>query len=261
MNGADIWHTVNALRALAAAGRWNRAAEAFVHAQVTANGELSYWSSHPSLCIETCAAAFQALPSLRTRLRRAVERHALPGGRWPNFILPGRGGYDSYLTGPSVTGWALAVLARSHPLAVRGRAYLADTLTPGGLWRAQGGFYATPFYPAHVALPHVDDPRPVLNATLHGQDGSGGWAFDPEQGGPPSALPTALALVTLLAEPSPGSRVRRAARSAVAWLLAGQKASGAFSAAPAPTVLFYAGDVYATSVAVMALMRAEEALA
>jgi len=44
------------------------------------------------------------------------------------------------------------------------------------------------------------------------------------------------------------------------WLLANQTRTGAFSLSPAPAVLFYAGDVYATCVAAMALAGVGEFL-
>lgn len=258
--GADIWHTTQAILAFCAAGQSNTAAERFVKGRISERGELSYWSGHPSLCVETCAAAWHALPSLRAPLAATVVRHALPGGRWPNFILPGRGGYDAYLAGPSVTAWAIGTLAHRHPLSVPGRAHLRETLGADGLWQAHPAFYATPYYPAHLAVAHVGDERAaVVRATLRQQTRAGGWCF-PGFEGRPSALPTAFAMHTLCAARIETPRCSRALGRGAEWLLASQSDRGAFRLAPAPTALFYAGDVYATCVSVTALLAAEKAL-
>jgi len=256
--GADIWHTTQAILALSAAGRSNADAEHFVGSRISQAGELSYWSGHPSLCIETCSAAWHALPSQRGRLAATLARHALPGGRWPNFILPGRGGYDSYLAGPSVTAWALGALGVSHPLATEGRAYLRETLAPNGLWHSHPAFYATPYYPAHLAVTYLGDKRKaaVVRATIRDQGPAGGWSFAGFEDRP-SPLPTAFAVRTLIAAGSRTPQCGRSLRRAVQWLMASQSSSGAFRLAPAPAALFYAGDVYATCVAVLALLSVE----
>lgn len=259
-NGADVWHTVNGLLALHATGRSNAAAERFVQGALTGQGELSYWSAHPSLCIETCSAAAHALPRLRPMLVRAIERHALPGGRWPNFLLPDDGGYDSYATGPSVTAWALSVLGRRHPRAAAGRAYLQATLSPEGAWKSHAGFYATPYYPAHLAVAQIAHPERVVRATLRAQHASGGWGYGDGDSARPSALPTALAMLTILAGGAPSTKAKQAVLRGKRWLLERQARRGAFPIAPAPAVLFYAGDVYATCVSVQALVRAHEVL-
>jgi len=260
--GADIWHTTSAIAALGRAGRSNPAAERFVRSKLSDTGELSYWSAYPSLCIETCSAAYQALPSERARLREAIVRHALPGGRWSTSLAPATDGYDAYLAGPSVTAWALGTLDRKHHgLAKAGRGYLATTLGEEGLWRAHPAFYATAFYPAHLAIRYLPS-KPlrdaVVAATLRQQTERGGWAFS--VGGKPSALPTALALSTLLAGGARTTGAVRAVKRGTGWLLANQTRTGAFSLSPAPAVLFYAGDVYATCVAAMALAGVGEFL-
>ncbi len=260
-NGADIWHTTQAVLAFRAAGNPNRAAEAFVRSKLTGRGELSYWSAHPSLCIETCSAAFQALPRLRGILRKTLVRHALPGGRWPNFLLPGKGGYDAYGTGPSVTAWALSALGADHPLAAAGRDYLERTRAGDGLWAPHPAFYATPFYPAHLAVGLVRDRGPVALATMRWQLASGGWGFEQGESSRPSVLPSALALSTLVASGRRTPACRRALDRGSRWLLSAQDTHGAFPLGRAPSVLFYAGDVYATCVSVLALLRAREALA
>ena len=258
--GADLWHTVQAILALSAAGKSNAAAEHFVSSRISRQGELSYWSGHPSLCIETCSAAWHALPSHRAHLAATLARHALPGGRWPNFILPGRGGYDSYLAGPSVTAWAIGVLGARHPLAAQGRAHLLETLAPDGLWHAHPAFYATSYYPAHLAVGHLgDERRMVVRATLRQQGPAGGWSFA-EFGDRPSALPTAFAMRTIVAAGVRTPQCRRSLRRATRWLLTSQSASGAFRLAPAPAALFYAGDGYATCVAILSLVSVEQAL-
>src|ERR1035441_8558406 len=133
------------------------------------------------------------------QMAATLVRHALPGGRWPNFILPGRGGYDSYLAGPSVTAWAIGALGASHPLASPGRAYLRETLASDGLWRPHPAFYATPSYPAHLAVAHVGEKRKeVVRATLRQQSPTGGWGFA-GFADRPSPLPTAFAIRTLVA--------------------------------------------------------------
>ena len=252
--GADVWHTTQAILAFSAAGRSNPAAERFVCGRISRRGELSYWSGHPSLCIETCSAAWHALPSQRSRLAATLVRHALPGGRWPNFILPGCGGYDSYLAGPSVTAWAIGALGAGHRLAASGRAHLLETLAPNGLWRAHPAFYATPYYPAHLAVAHIGEERSyVVRATLGQQGATGGWGFEGFTDRP-SPLPTGFAVRTLVAAGARTPQCQRALGRAVRWLLGAQSANGAFRLAPAPAALFYAGDVYATCVAVSALM-------
>ena len=100
-DGADVWHTVNALLAIQAAGRTSAAAVAFVRDQVRKEGGLPYWSARPGLCIETTAAGALALPELRPTLVPALRRYALPEGRWATFILDEPGGFDHYLTAPS----------------------------------------------------------------------------------------------------------------------------------------------------------------
>jgi hypothetical protein len=258
--GADLWHTTQAILAFSAAGRSNAAAEHFVSSRISRRGELSYWSGHPSLCVETCSAAWHALPNQRDHLAATLVRHALPGGRWPNFILPGRGGYDSYLAGPSVTAWALGVLGTSHHLAAAGRAYLRETLSPEGLWHPHPAFYATPYYPAHLAVAHVGDARRrVVKATVRQQGPDGGWSFS-GFADRPSPLPTALAMRTITAAHARTARSIRSLRLAGRWLLKAQSANGAFRLAPAPASLFYAGDIYATCIAITALLSAEREL-
>jgi hypothetical protein len=258
--GADIWHTTNAIASLRRAGRSNRAAERFVRSKLSASGELSYWSAFPGLCIETCSAVFQALPSERARLRATIVRHALPGGRWPNAIVPAAGGYDVYRTGPSVTAWALGTLGRDQSsLARAGRSYLEETRSEDGLWRAHPAFYATPFYPAHLAIrfmPSQTVRTAIVSATLARQTESGGWGFSAD--GKPSALPTALALSTLVSGGVRTTTTVRAVKRAVGWLVRNQSRKGAFRLSPAPAVVFYAGDVYATCVALAALADAVE---
>lgn len=257
--GADIWHTTNAALALACTGRHNLAAERFVCTRLSRAGELSYWSSYPSLCIETCSAAAQAFPRLRSRLREIIVRHALPGGRWATSMLPAHGGYDAYLAGPSVTAWALGALGGARAdLGRAGRRYLRSTLASDGLWQAHPAFYATPFYPAHVAvrfLPPLERAA-IVKATLRLQRVGGGWGFG--ERGDASALPTALAISTLLASGVKSAAAVRATKGGVGWLLTNQTAAGRFRLAPAPSVVFYAGDVYATCVATMALAAATE---
>jgi hypothetical protein len=259
-NGADIWHTVNALLALQAVAQVNEAAARFVRGKLTRQGALSYWSAHPSLCIETCAATAHALPGLRARLARTIERHALPGGRWPNFLLPGVGGYDAYATGPSVTAWALSILGQGHRLAPSGRAYLRETMSDQGLWRSHGAFYATPYYPAHLAVACMADRQRVVRAVLRRQRDDGGWGFGDDGSAPASALPTGFAMLTLAAGGAASDAVRRALERARRWLLGRQDPRGGFAIAPVPRALFYAGNVYATCVAIRALVRADEVL-
>jgi hypothetical protein len=259
--GADIWHTTNAIAALSRIGRSNRAAEHFVRSKLTASGELSYWSAYPSLCIETCSAACHAMPRERARLRATIVRHALPGGRWATSMVPAAGGYDAYLAGPSVTAWALGALGREPArLARAGRSFLQNTLSEDGLWRAHPAFYATSFYPAHLAIRFVPTATKaaVVAATLRRQTASGGWGFIAD--GRPSSLPTAFALSTLVGSGVKTSRLVRAIGRAVRWLLENQKSAGGFRLSPAPAVVFYAGDVYATAVATMALAEAAEVL-
>lgn len=258
--GADLWHTTQAILVFSAAGKANPAAEHFVASHISKRGELSYWSGHPSLCIETCAAAWHALPDRRARLAKTLARHALPGGRWPNFILPGRGGYDSYLAGPSVTAWAMGALGARDPLFAQGRAHLRETLGPDGLWHAHPAFYATPYYPAHLAVAHLADQRArVVEATLRQQGPAGGWSFI-DLPGRPSALPTAFAMRTLVAAGIRTAQSMRSLERAARWLLASQARNGAFRLSPAPAALFYAGDVYTTCVATTALLSVEKAI-
>jgi hypothetical protein len=260
--GADVWHTTSAITALRCTGRSNRAAEGFVRSKLSDSGELSYWSAFPGLCIETCSAAFQALPSERARLGATIVRHALPGGRWPNAIVPAAGGYDVYSTGPSVTAWALGTLGREHASLARvGRRYLEETRVEGGLWRAHPAFYATPFYPAHLAIrfaPSQTVRAEIVAATLARQTESGGWGFSAD--GKPSALPTALALSTVVFGGVRTPTTARALKRAAGWLVANQTRKGFFRLSPAPAVVFYAGPVYATCVALTALAGAAEVL-
>ena len=260
--GADIWHTTNAILALARVGRVNAAAERFVRSRISVAGELSYWNAYPSLCIETCSAAFAALPSESARLRQTIVRHALPGGRWATSMVPAPGGYDAYLAGPSVTAWALGCLGREHGKLVRaGRHYLGKTRGKDGLWHAHPAFYATTFYPTHLAIRFVTSRtvrEEIVAATLARQRESGGWGFTTE--GKPSALPTALAALTVLGSGIRTTALLRALKRAIGWLLLEQTRIGSFRLLPAPSVLFYAGDVYATSVAMMALGGAAKVL-
>ena len=258
-DGADVWHTVNALLAIQAAGRTSAAAVAFVRDQVRKEGGLPYWSARPGLCIETTAAGALALPELRPTLVPALRRYALPEGRWATFILDEPGGFDHYLTAPSVTAWALAALGGNDPLVDTGRRYLRDTRDARGIWAAHDACYATPFYPAHLAAAQVPDRDAVLAFTVESASPSGGWGF----GDPPredaSTLPTAWALLTLLACDPTLATAGPAATRAADWLLAAQRDDGSFPAAPLPPDIFYTGSVYATSVATVALARLVEA--
>ena len=258
-DGADVWHTVNALLALQAVGETPAAAAAFVRDQVREEGGLPYWSARPGLCIETTAAGALALLELRPTLVPALRRYALPEGRWATFILDEPGGFDHYLTAPSVTAWALAALSCDDPLVGVGRRYLLETRDARGLWAAHDACYATPFYPAHLAAAQVPDRDAILAFTLESASRSGGWGF----GDPPredaSTLPTAWALLTLLACDPTLATVRPATTRAADWLLAAQRDDGSFPAAPLPPDIFYTGSVYATSVAIVALARLVEA--
>jgi hypothetical protein len=251
MGGADIWHTVNALAAFRAVGLRNAAAESFVARQLAAGVGLSYWSARSGLCIETTSAmALIADAESRRLLRGVLQRYALPGGRWASFIIDGPGGYESYLVAPSVTAWAVTALAPSDPLREPGLAYLRESLGERAIWAPHAAFYGTPFYPAHVAAPLL--PWEGIGAyALATQDGSGGWGFgDPPEG--VSTLPTALAMRVLQALP-PTPESRAALARAARWLVATQSADGAFPIGSRPDDVWYAGTVYATCVAVLAL--------
>jgi hypothetical protein len=249
--GADIWNTVNALLALRAAGRRDLRAERFVAQHVLPDGSVSHSTARLGTCVET-SAAWALLPSAnRVRLRRVLRRLALPGSHWPTFILDEDSGYDTYLTGPSVTAWAVRALGPRAPEVPAAKAYLRGLLDHHPIWSAHPAFYATPFYPAHLAVPIVRDAR-VLAYTLDTQDRSGAWGFgDPP--GDPSPLPTALALLALShfrATPD----VSRVIAGARAWLMGAQSADGSFPLYPAPPELWYTGAVYVTSIAIRALI-------
>jgi hypothetical protein len=247
--GADVWHTVHAVAAYARLGRRHQSAEPFVEQSLLSDGGLCYWSARVGLCVETTSAAALAMPHIRRNLRAVLRRHALPQGRWSNYILDDVGGYARYAVGPSVTGWALCALPPSDPRRNAGSAYLREALGQRHVWAADPAFYGTPFYAAHVAARILPDPR-VLEYTLATQDSSGGWGFgDPP--GPPSALPTALALLTL--DCFSDQRIALARERGQRWLCEAQRHDGSFGLDYMPAEIWFAATVYATAVAVLAL--------
>jgi hypothetical protein len=248
--GADVWHTVSAIWALGCLGRRERRAEQFVLAQRFAEGGLPYGTGRPGLCLETTAAAALASRRLRGSATRVLLHHALPHGRWATFMLNHPGGYETYLAGPSVTALAMLVLGRDRRGFAGALGYLKRCLEPNGTWAAHPGFYATPFYPAHLGT-RLLRPRSVLDHALRTQHAVGGWGFgDPP--GRPHPLPTALALLTLANFPH-GPRVRRAWVRGADWLVRAQSTSGGWALHPAPRALWYTGPVFVTATSLRAL--------
>jgi hypothetical protein len=251
--GTDVWNTVNALLALRLAGGRLPGAAPFVLAHRLRDGSLSHSSLTRGPCVETTAAAALAMPRARAGFRRALRGQWLPDGRLRTFIIGSELGYDTYLTGPSVTAWALLSLggeARSAGRLKRSVASLRADLAGAHSWAAHPAFYATRFYPAHVAVRAVPLPGLLVQA-LDLQATDGGWGFDgtPSRSSP---LPTALALLTLAAF-SKGAGVAHAQARGRRFLLACQDADGGFSLQGAPRELWYAGRVYVTCVALRAL--------
>lgn len=262
--GADIWNTVNAILSLRELGRRHRGAERFVLRSLLADGSLSHSSRSRGPCAETTAAAILALPGDHPRIRRALLRLALPDGRFPTFIVDARGGYDIYLTGPSTTAWALTALGSKkgdrnalagayRQLERRGLSALLEDLGDRAIWQGHSAFYATPFYPAHLAAPLVGR-RQILDDVVRRQNSDGGWGFGTRRS-PSSALPTALAMLTLAAS-SRDDRVRSATGKGARWLVGQQAGDGSFPLQPAPQSLWYTGKVYVTAVVLRALGRA-----
>lgn len=252
MAGADIWNTVTTLGLFKRHGRNTRRLESFLRPFIRKGTGLSYWSARDGFCCETTAAmARLATPTDRRRLVHCLRQKALPNGRWASFILDAPGGYETYLTAPSVTAWILSALDPSDPQFAPGLGYLEQLLTDRPIWTIHPAFYLTPFYPAHVAsrlLPR----KTVLAYTLSTQNISGGWGFGDPPSGAPCSLPTALALQTLRAFPA-RSGVRRAIERGRDWLVSAQESNGAFPLGKAPKELWYVGAVYSTCLALAAL--------
>jgi hypothetical protein len=162
--------------------------------------------------------------------------------------------------GPSVAGWVLQALGPDDPLAAAARHYLVRTLSEDGMWRGHEAFYATPFYPSHLCIGGLEAPDSVVRWTLDSVGPGGAWGFGDPPAQEPSVLPTAWALLTLLAVPMLTAESKDVARGAVSWLIGSQEPGGGFAAEPRPPGLFYTGRLYATAVAIMALVRAQEVL-
>jgi hypothetical protein len=253
--GCDVWHTVNAVLALSAVGETSEAACRYVSSKALEGGGLPPSSGGPELCSETTAAAALAIPALRLTSLAALRRHALPHGRWICFFGLRLHDYDFYVSGPSVTGWALTALGGEDSLAEAGRRYLVETLGPHGIWNAHDLFYCTPFYPAHIAAAWLPDRRAVLRYTLGTVGPTGGWGFGDPPDAQPSTLPTAWALLTLLACDPTLATARGVAIRAAQWLVDAQTEDGSLPIDPCPGRVWYSGSVYATSVAITALAR------
>jgi hypothetical protein len=252
LGGADIWNTVNTLALFRRHGRDTRKLEAFLRPFLAPGTGLCYWSARAGFCAETTAAMARiATPRDRRALLAGIRQHALPRGRWASFILDGPGGYESYLTAPSVTAWILAALDADDPLVPPALGYLKELVATRPIWSGHPAFYGTPFYPAHLAARFLPKPS-VLAYTLSTQGVSGGWGFGDPPKGPSGVLPTAMAIRTLRAFP-PRPRVIRAIRRGVDWLARAQRRGGAFPLGPAPQALWYVGTIYSTCQAVAAL--------
>jgi hypothetical protein len=260
MGGADIWHTVSALAALARANEAGARitpstvsrGEKFVKAKEYPGGGLSYWSTTRGLCCETTAFAASTIPSLRRSSLSLLQRVALPYGRWPQLLLERSSGYSDYSAAPSVTGWVLGALKQNDRLRRAGLAYLDEALGGRDIWEGHAGYYMTPLYPAHVASLSLRK-KSVLSWVLTSQNEQGAWGYGPRANGPSSVLPTSFALLTLACF-EPTEKARRAAARAYSWLLSRQGADGRFPLGPAPRGLWYSGDVYATAMALLALL-------
>lgn len=252
--GTDIWNTVNALLAFRGSGRHlTKSASEFVLSQRLADGTLSHSSGTRGTCTETTAAAALALPRARAELQRALLRHQRADGRFATFIVHGGAGYDTFLTGPSTIAWALLSL---QGLTLRPKlkqaavSALQADLAGRDCWEGHPAFYASAFYPAHLAAQSLRM-KTLAQWVMKQQARDGGWGFDAKPG-QSAALPTSFALLTL-------ARFARlpAARHAVArgqrWLRRRQAVDGAFELEPAPDELWYAGRVYTTCLAVRAL--------
>jgi hypothetical protein len=251
--GTDVWSTVNALLALKLVGESLPRAASFVMAQRLRDGSLSHSSLTRGPCVETTAAAALAIPRARAGFRRALLRQCLPDGRFRTFIIGSELGYDTYVTGPSVTAWALLSLRGQAGGTERRRRALASLradLAGAEAWAGHPAFYASRFYPAHVAARLVQPPG-MLAWALDLQTRDGGWGFDgaPSRSSP---LPTALALLTLAAFPA-GVGVALARTRGLRFLLESQDEDGGFSLQGAPRELWYAGRVYVACLALRAL--------
>ncbi len=250
IGGADVWHTVNAIWALGCLERREPRAEQFVLSQRFPGGGLPYGTGRPGLCLETTAAAALASRRLRGSAPNVLLHHGLPRGRWATFILSHAGGYETYVAGPSVTALCLLVLGPDRRGFAAGLEYLKRCLQPSGTWAAHPGFYATPFYAAHLGTLLLR-PRSVLEHVLLTQHALGGWGFgDPP--GRPHPLPTAFALLTLANFPL-APRVRRAWMRGAGWLVRAQSPGGGWHLRPAPRALWYTGPVFVTATSLRAL--------
>ena len=151
-----------------------------------------------------------------------------------------------------MTGWVLSALNPEDRLLKGGLSYLRESLAGRDIWDGHIAYYLTPLYPAHVASLTLRR-KSVLSWVLRTQNDEGGWGYGPTAQGPASVLPTSYALMTLgCFEPTP--LIRRAAQRARAWLVAQQRGNGRFPLRPMPRALWYSGDVYATSMAILALL-------
>lgn len=260
MGGADVWHTVGALAAIERAARCGHPspkgtlirARDFVKKHVHSEGGLSYWSITRGLCCETTAFAASTIVGMRRAMRSVLRRVALPHGRWPQLILERDNGYSDYSAAPSVTGWVLCALGPDDARFEGGLRYLRESLEGRDIWDGHLAYYLTPLYPAHVASVSLRQ-KSVLSWVLRAQRADGGWGYGPRADGPSSVLPTSYALMTLECfESTP--RLRNAIRRGHEWLVVRQRADGRFPLRPMPRALWYSGDVYATAMAILALL-------
>ena len=99
----------------------------------------------------------------------------------------------------------------------------------------------------------LPDRQLVLRYTLQTAGPTGAWGFGDPPDQLPSVLPTALALLTLLACDPALATTWEAVRRAARWLVTRQNEDGSFPVEPIPPAIWYLGPVYVTSVAALAL--------
>lgn len=251
--GCDVWHTTMIVRALKSLGLTDPKAEAALRAAAWTPGSWPHWRAQVALCVETSCAIAEIFPDCRPDIIQMLEKHALPDGSWATVLTGEAGGWTHYVSGPSVSAWALSVLAASHPLAQAATAALHRNRQQG-LWRGHDGFYGSGLYVAALSAPYVGDDA-LVGAICQLQQGDGGWGFDsaPQSS---ATLPTAWAILALRA--CQHQRLRSAGISDAItrgcdYLWAQQVPDGHFPGLPRPEAIFYTGDLFATTQALIAL--------
>lgn len=229
-----------------------------------------------SHCVETTGTAMRAYAAGgKTKQVEALEKFLFsvqePEGEWKIGYPEAKDFPNGKVLEvfPSVTGFALAGTATDpvdRAKAERGLAWLKAQQKPEGDWGAYPDYFWTPYYATSQIVAgfagwgHANDPvvKNALKYTRDHQNSDGSWGDAGEPLTPSRELWTGLALRTLEAAPDPQSAA--AIQRGVAYLIAHQQPDGRWIGGYFKSIVVPDSekkeDVYATSLAVVALLDA-----